>query len=171
MVSPTDRRPFLQQAAPAVSFTIHANAITNTPRCTATGQHRFIGQLSPAFSNREVLGGCLGEPYAGRDISRRKVFWRIDILTIDAPLDSNGMLAEHLATANREFPRAAFPRSWQDENQALPYQPHFYCAGKSAPESTFFSRGAAHTGHRQAQSGIDRYRPVSDSQSKARVRR
>jgi hypothetical protein len=29
--------PFLQQAAPAVSFTIHANAITNTPRCPATG--------------------------------------------------------------------------------------------------------------------------------------
>lgn len=57
--------PFLQQAAPAVSFTIHANAITNTPRCTATGQHRVIGQLSPGFSNREVLGGCLGEPYAG----------------------------------------------------------------------------------------------------------
>ena len=140
--------PFLQPAAPAVSFTIHANAITNTPRCTATGQHRFIGQLSPPFSNREVLGGCLGEPYAGRDISRRKFlyfqstinfFWRIDILTINAPLDSKGMFAEHLATANREFTRAAIPSIVARRKIKRSRIGSTFSARRiSAPESTFF---------------------------------
>ena len=56
---------FLQQSTPAVLFAIHANSIADAPRRTATREHSFIWEFSPAFSDREILGRCFCEPHSG----------------------------------------------------------------------------------------------------------
>src|SRR5262245_57703808 len=61
---------FVQQPGPAISFPIHSNAITATPRRAATCQQRFVGQLPAFFSNSEVLGGCFREAHTRGDFPR-----------------------------------------------------------------------------------------------------